>query len=279
VRTIYEKEALFENLDAAFAELKEYIVSAVNKEELHPVEQQMFGRLQQMGRQGLEAFVTLSGTGSEAGNPVRSEDGAPLAYKGIEAKGSPYVSIFGEIRIHRAAYADPAGGRVDPLDAQLNLPAHKYSYLLLKWLHASSADQDFRSAVDRFNEIFGFPFFPDLPQRQGLPLAEYVEPFYNQVQAPSPQSEGSHIALSADCKGVRILKREGEEPQQAPPDKPRRGKGEKPGIKKDAVVVTDFSFMPHPRTAEEIVKGLLTQFTPQEQEQKKQARTRRRKEG
>ena len=45
MRTIYEKEALFENLVAAFAELKEYIVSAVNKEELHPVEQQMFGRL------------------------------------------------------------------------------------------------------------------------------------------------------------------------------------------------------------------------------------------
>jgi len=64
VRTIYEKEALFENLDAAFAELKEYIVSAVNKEELHPVEQQMFGRLQQMGRRGLEAFVTLSGSKS-----------------------------------------------------------------------------------------------------------------------------------------------------------------------------------------------------------------------
>ena len=83
MRTIYEKEALFENLDAAFAELKEYIVSAVNKEELHAVEQQMFGRLQHMGRQGLEAFVTLSGTGYEAGNPVRSEDGAPLAYKGI----------------------------------------------------------------------------------------------------------------------------------------------------------------------------------------------------
>ena len=29
MRTIYEKEALFENLDAAFAELKEYILSAV----------------------------------------------------------------------------------------------------------------------------------------------------------------------------------------------------------------------------------------------------------
>ena len=256
--TIYEKEALFENLDAAIAQLKEYIVSTVHQEELHQVEQHVFRRLQHMGCHCLKTFVALSGTGYQAGNPPLSEAGDPLEYKGTEADGSPYVSIFGEIRIDRAAYAHPAGGRVYPIDAQLNLPAHKYSYLLLKWLHASSAEQDFRSAVDRFNEIFDFSFFPDLPQRQGLPLAEYVEPFYEQVQAPAPSSEGSHIALSADCKGVRILKKDREELQQESPANPRRGKGEKPGIKKDAVVVTDFSFTPHPRTAEEIVKGLLS---------------------
>ena len=271
MRTIYEKEALFESLDAAVAELKEYIVGAVHRAELHQVEQQMFRQLQQVGRHGLETFVALSGTGYEAANPPLSEEGSPLEYKGTETKGSPYVSIFGGIQIYRAAYAHPVGGRVYPLDAQLNLPAHKYSYLLLKWLHASSADQDFRSAVDRFNEIFGFSFFPDLPQRQGLPLAAYVEPFYAQVAAPAPHSEGSHIALSADSKGVRILEKDREGPQEKPPAKPRRGKGEKPGIKKDAVVVTDFSFTPHPREAEEIVKGLLHQFTPQEHEQKKQA--------
>ena len=170
MRTIYEKEALFESLDAAVAELKEYIVGAVHRAELHQVEQQMFRQLQQVGRHGLETFVALSGTGYEAANPPLSEEGSPLEYKGTETKGSPYVSIFGGIQIYRAAYAHPVGGRVYPLDAQLNLPAHKYSYLLLKWLHASSADQDFRSAVDRFNEIFGFSFFPDLP------LAAYVEP-------------------------------------------------------------------------------------------------------
>ena len=99
------------------------------------------------------------------------------------------------------------------------------------------------------------------------------------MAAPAPHSEGSHIALSADSKGVRILEKDRAGPQEKPPAKPRRGKGEKPGIKKDAVVVTDFSFTPHPREAEEIVKGLLHQFTPQEHEQKKQARKRRRKEG
>ena len=188
MRTIYEKEALFESLDAAFAQLKEYLVSAVNATELHQVEHQVFRQLQHMGCHCLETFVARSGTGYQAGHPPLSEEGHPPAYKGTEAEGSPYVSIFGEIRIYRAAYAHPAGGRVYPLDAQLNLPDHKYSYLLLKWLHASSAEQDFRSAVDRFNEIFDFSFFPDLPQRQGLPLAEYVEPFYKQVEAPAPPS-------------------------------------------------------------------------------------------
>jgi len=99
-------------------------------------------------------------------------------YKGIKAEGSPYLSIFGEIKIWRASYAHPDGGRVYPIDEQLNLPANKYSYLLIKWLQASSADQDFRTAVERLNEIFGFNFFPSLPQRQGLPLAAYVESFY-----------------------------------------------------------------------------------------------------
>ena len=279
MRTIYEKEALFESLDAAFAELKAYIVGAVNEGELHEVEQDVFRQLQQMGRHSLETFVARSGTGYEAGNPPLSEEGHKLEYKGTEAAGSPYRSIFGEIRVYRAAYAHPAGGRIYPIDAQLNLPDHKYSYLLLKWLQVSSTDQDFRSAVDRFNEIFDFSFFADLPQRQGLPLAEYVEPFYEQVEAPPSHSEGSHIALSGDCKGVRILEREGNEPQEAPPAKARRGKGEKPGIKKDAVVVTDFSFTPHPRDAEEIVKSLLAQFTQEEHEEKKQDRKRRRAEG
>ena len=149
----------------------------------------------------------------------------------------------------------------------------------MKWLQASAAEQDFRKAVNRFNEIFDFAFFAELPQRQGLALAEYVEPFYEQVEAPFPETEGSHIALSADCKGVRILQGERADAPAAPQAKARRGKGEKPGIKKDAVVVTDFSFDPVARQAEDIVKGLLNQFSQKEKEKAKQERQHRRAEG
>ena len=275
--TIYEKEALFESLDAPFAEIKAYIEGAIGQDELHEVEQHLFRQLQQLGRRFLESFVALSGTGYEAGHPPLSEEGVGMEYK--ERLDSPYVSIFGPITIGRAAYAHPEGGRVYPIDAQLNLPAHQYSYLLLKWLQASAAEQDFRKAVNRFNEIFDFAFFAELPQRQGLALAEYVEPFYEQVEAPFLETEGSHIALSADCKGVRILQGERADAPAAPQAKARRGKGEKPGIKKDAVVVTDFSFDPAARQAEDIVKGLLNQFSQKEKEKAKQERQHRRAEG
>ena len=277
--TIYEKETLFESLDDTFTEIKAYVEGAIGQAELHEVEQNLFRRLQGLGRGFMETFVALSGTGYEAGHPPLSEAGQPMVYKGTDAEGSPYLSIFGEIGIYRAGYAHPDGGRVYPIDAQLNLPDHKYSYLLLKWLQASSADQNFRSAVDRFNEIFDLSFFPELPQRQGLPIGEYVESFYEQVEAPRAETEGSHIALSADCKGVRILKSEREDAKEQEDAKPRPSKGEKPGSKKDAVVVTDFSFDPEAREAEEIVKGLLNQFTEKEKEEAKKDRQHRREEG
>ena len=46
--------------------------------------------------------------------------------------------------------------------------------------------------------------------------------------------------------------------------KARLSRGEKPGIKKEAVVTADFSFNPQSRKPEEIVKVLLNQFTAEE---------------
>lgn len=275
--TIQEKEGLVEKLDEAFDDLKGYILCAVGREELHQVEQTLFRRLQRMGLLSLERFVAESGSGYEAGHPPLTEEGQPMRYKGTV--DSPYFSIFGELSIPRSAYAHPDGSYVYPIDAQLNLPSHKHSYLLVKWLQASAAKENFREAVSGFNEVFGFCFFPELPQRLGGDLAAYVAPFYQQVQAPLPHTEGSHIAVSADCKGVRILRSERADAKAEALPKPRLGKGEKPGIKKDAVVTANFSFDPEARHPEEIVKGLLNRFTQEEKERAKQERQHRREEG
>lgn len=275
--TIYEKEALFGQLNEDFADLKRYVCDAVGHHELHEVEQALFRRLLLLGRSCLECFVAESGSGYEADNPPLTQEGDPLTYKGTVE--SPYVSIFGEITIPRAGYAHPGGSYVYPLDAQLNLPACKYSYLLRKWLQASATENDFRNAVERFNEVFDCSFFPEVPQRLGVPIAAYVDPFYEQLDTPAPETEGSHLGISADSKGVRILRSEracSTQPEAQP--KARLGKGEKPGIKKDAVVTVDFSFDPKARAPEQIVKALLNQYTQQERQQAKQERQQRNKE-
>ena len=276
--TIYEKEVMFDKLDESFEHLKRSIYEAADHEELHEVEQQIFRKVQEIGRQSLACFVCLSGSGYEKDNPPVSDEGLPMRYKGTVH--SPYMSIFGEITIARAAYQHPSGGYVYPIDVTLNMPAHKYSYLLEKWLQASASESDFRSTVDRFNEIFDFSFFPEVPQRLGLSVSDHVACFYDAHAPVDTDTEGSHIALSADCKGVRIHRSEradanGKEPHRSA----RLGKGEKAGIKKDAVVVTDFSFDPEARDPAQIVKALLNQFTKEEKQQEKQRRQARREKG
>ena len=267
--TIYEKEANFDQIDESFSKIKKLICASVG-EALNEVEGELFRKLQQLGLQLLSCYVDVCGTGYEADHPLESEDGVKMRYKGLQEVS--YLSIFGQLCINRGAYAHPNGTYIYPLDERLNLPEHKSSYLLLKWLAQDAAQHDFRQGVERLNEIFDLSLFASVPQRLGREIAEYSEPFYEDQTLPKPEEEGSHLVVSADCKGVRIIKSERE--TQTAPSKcgARRGRGEKPGIKKDAVVVADFSFNPAPRDANVIVKGLLNQFTKQEKNQAKKDR-------
>ncbi|MFQ5652172.1 MAG: hypothetical protein ACE5IY_19760, partial [bacterium] len=76
-------------------------------------------------------------------------------------------------------------------------------------------------------------------------VSQSVEPFYQQAEAPSADTEGPYLCLSADGKGVRIYKSERSGADYKPETpKARRAKGEKPGTKKEAVVTAWFPPFP-----------------------------------
>jgi hypothetical protein len=276
--TIYDREATLGKLKDEFATIMTYLDDAVGHAQIGEVEKDVFRRVHQLGRSLLEAFLAQSGTGYTPERPPCAPDGTALTFKGFVT--SPYMSIFGEVTITRAAYAGDGQGYVYPLDAQLNLPEHKYAYLLEKWVLARATETDFREAVELLNEMVEFSLFPSMPQRGCADVAPAVETFYEQCAAPAPESEGSHLVISADGKGVRILKTE-RQGASTPPESPkaRRGKGEKPGIKKHAVVTVDGSFEPGAREPEAIVKALLHEDTPQERHQAQLERQQRREAG
>ena len=274
---IYEAEREWDKIHDEFSELEEYVRRAVEESEaLHEVERGIFKRLLTLGRRLTEAYIAASGTGYSPGQPPRTPDGRPLKYSGIDSVA--YLSIFGRVDLRRAVYAHPDGGCFCPMDARWNRPACEYSYLLQEWLQKCACEDDFRQAADVLNDIFDLNLTANVPKRLTGALAEYAEPFYKQAPLPKPGTEGSHLGLAVDCKGVRILRRD--RPDAPPPvPKARRGKGEKPGIKKDAVVTADFSFNPEARDVQQMVRLLMNKLSEEEQEQQRQDHRDRRSKG
>jgi len=278
-QTIYENEAQWEQVRGLVSQMEAYVVEAVGGEELHEVEHGLFRRLRELGRVMLERFVAESGTGYTAGQSLCTLADEPLTYKGIETVS--YLSIFGSVDLPRAAYARPDGGYEYPMDGQWNRPKHKYSYLLQKWLQGVAVESDYHEATQRLNEMFDLELWPHVPQRLGGELGDQVEAYYQQQDSPPADTEGSCVGVSADGKGVRLLRadraRSGADAQEAP--KPRMGKGEKRGTKKEAVVTAVFTFDPEKRDSEEVIRTLMKRQTPEEREEARRQRKQRRLEG
>ena len=276
--TVGDVERQWDKVHESFAAVVQSVRQAADGQPLDHAEREVFRGLLGLGLEMLKAFVAESGTGYEPGRPVGTPDGRCLTYKGIESV--VHLSIFGELSLRRAAFAHPDGGTVYPMDARWNRPESKYSYLLQEWLQGRAAGNDFREAVDHINEIFGLKLTPNVPLRLTAAMEDYVEPFYEQAAPPDAETEGSHIGVMADGKGVRILRRdrEGAEPTEQPP-KARREKGDKRGTKKEAVVTTHFTFNLGPRDPEIFVRLLMKQLTDKEREARRQEGRDCRREG
>jgi hypothetical protein len=261
--TIYDIERMKSNSKEIFSDILNYVNDAVGKTELHDFEKNLFEQLQKLGLALLENFIADTGTGYNSEQPPVDETNRPLRYKGT--KKSPYFSMFGEVLIERARYQTGSGSYYYPLDAQLNLPAQKYSYLLQKWLQAGAVQTNYQKAVELINEIFDHQLYPYMPQRIGKTVASHVDEFNDQAPAPDTDTEGTHLAISADGKGIRMLPSERTNNANDQQNNPRLGRGEKRGTKKQSTVTVDFSFDPAARTPEEIVAALLKEQTSPQQ--------------
>lgn len=253
--TIYDIEAMESNSKMLFSELLQYITDAVDTTELHEVEKNIFEQLQKLGLSLLKNFIARSGTGYQPAHRLVDEFGKTLVYKGTVK--SPYFSIFGELIIERARYQAEQGGYSFPLDSQLNLPEKKYSYLLQKWLQAAAVETNYQKATELLNDIFDYTLFASMPQRIGKSVSSHVDDFNAQTPAPDPETEGSHLGISADGKGIRMLPSERENQPDSQAHSPRLGRGKKRGVKKQSTVTVDFSFTPVTRSPEDIVAALL----------------------
>ena len=257
-----EQAALDQSLSVFWALVERLHAAADQHQPIHQVEEAIFRDLLVMGRSLLQAFLASSGEGDVGPTLTVLADhrsGPPrLLHRLDRIRPRPYLSIFGEISITRACYGE---GRIEaaPLDAQLHLPRRQYSYLLQQWLGAFVVDDAHAEAIKKLRTILGLEVSvkasEDLNREQGSD----VEPFQNHLPIPEATEEGPILVVTADCKGVPLV-RSALPPEQETTDTPlpklatkRRGKGEKANKKKMAAVGAVYTIDPFVRTADEVI--------------------------
>ncbi len=227
---------------------------------VHEVERGIWQRLLTLGRQALEEFFRLQGTG-DVGETFTMPEGRELQ-RLEERHPRCYHSIFGEFTLERTAYGTREGQQIEavPLDARLQLPESVYSYVLQDWAQVLGVEHAFARAAETLQRILGLTVPVDSLERMNRQMAESVTDFRESLPAPAAAEEGEILVVTADNKGVPMRR-----PARELPAGCRRKKGEKANKKQMAAVGCVYSVDPKYRTAEAVVAALFREPTAEKE--------------
>jgi hypothetical protein len=248
--------------------------------EAHTVEQSIHKSLRDIGFNTLELFFKLCGNGDEGskinisqGNTVRRLD---------EPHKRLYQSIYGEHEIERFVYGTREGQKIEcvPLDAKINLPESKFSYLLQNWDQSLAIDSPYAKVNETIEKILGFKQSVHSLERINNKMSASVNGFWkNDLPTPPQEKESDIFVCSVDGKGVPIrnnnktLNSNGKAINQNPFDVSE--KKQKTGGKKVALVAASYTIDPHIRTPNEIVEALFRDKDKEEKSSKKRGQKKR----
>src|SRR3954453_19674531 len=232
--------------------------AAERQQPIHQVEEIIFRDVLKIGLAMLRVFLAASGNGDVGPTltiPRGDADEPPQVLPRLDSPRSrPYLSIFGEVTIERVGYGVD---RLDagPLDPRPHPPRRQYPSLLQKWLGSFVIDDAHAEAVQKLQTILGLPIAVKASEDLNREQASDVGLFQDSLPVPEPSQEGSIVVVSADCKGVPLVRSalvglEEESPPEdtsRPPSPHRRGKGEKANKKRMAAVGAVYTIQPFVR--------------------------------
>lgn len=224
--------------------------AAAEGESLHEVEQKVLGTVLEMGKQSVELFIHLQGDGdlgpsvtTEAGQELtRSEQPAPRTIR----------TVFGTHTFSQYGYAPGPKKKIAlrPIDARMSLPEGEYSYLLEEFSTYFTIEQAFGKAQQAIDKVLGQTIPVDSLERISRRMAPQAEEFLENLPVPPTQEEGELLVLTADGKGVPMLRRDLEY-------QPAFCGSERRGNRQMATLACVYSVDSFVRTPEDIVAALF----------------------
>jgi len=238
----------------AVAELLQIVSQAVDQTTAaHVVEESVLKTVLSVGKAAMQLFFDHLGVG-DVGETCPLEDGRTLN-RLEETRSRDYQTVFGPFELVRYVYATREGQKAEliPLDARLQLPDSKFSYLLQDFDQHLTMEEPFQKVAQTIERILNVQQHVDSLERMNQAMAAHVEDFHCQQKPPPAAEEGALLVETADGKGVPIRR-----PAEAPPIHDHEHRvGPKPDQKKMATVASVYSVDPYPRTPEDVVEALF----------------------
>jgi hypothetical protein len=233
-------------------ELQEFVdQAAADGEPLYEIEKGVLAKVLRMGHLGIDRFLQRQGDG-DLGPTVQTADGVELQ-RSESPIGRPLRTVFGEHSFDAYVYAPGPKQKIAlrPIDARLNLPAGKYSYLLEEFTQYFCVEQAFGQAADSFQTVLGQKLPVDTLERTNHRVGEQARDYLDALPKPAVDEEGGVLVATADGKGVPLIRDNAQTPPVHGP-KPSR-----PGNRRMATLACVYSVDPYVRSAQDVVAALF----------------------
>lgn len=220
-------------------------------------------------RQLFQDHLDLRGTLEQAGPSlsVVGDDGIARPHRRDASR--TLRTLVGDVTVPRVGYSQRGETSRFPMDAALNLPNDPFSLGVRHVIALAAASNSFEAAVATVEATT----HTHVAKRQAENLARAAavdfDAFYEQREAPRPETTSSLLVLSSDGKGI-VVQVDDLRPAtrkaalaRKPRLKTRLSKGEKKHAKRMAMVTTVYTVEPHFRTPDDILADLTHQTEPE----------------
>ena len=228
---------------------------------LDTFERGLLKRLLAMGQTTTDLFLNAQGNG-DLGPTVETAE-RTILHRSEKPQARSIRTIFGRHCFHAFVYSRGPKQKIElrPIDTRLNLPDSHASYRLQEFTQLFCVEKAFGVGAKQFEAIFGQKLSVAVLEDINRDMGTQAETFLDEhLPTPKPDDEGELLILTADGKGVPLVKADAERV-------PAFDKKERPGNRRMATLGCLYSVDRFVRTPEQIVAALFRDTTveqPQE---------------
>jgi hypothetical protein len=236
-------------------ELTEFVHRAVvDGASLDDLERGAFRRVLGIGYAAVGLFLKAQGDG-DLGERVVTAEGEVLQRSEATTQRT-LRTIFGEHGFEAFVYSRGSKQKIElrPIDARLNRPEGKASYLLQEFSQMFCVEKAFGVGARPFEAVFGQNLSVDVLEHINRDMGAQARQFLDTLATPAAADEGELLVATADGKGVPLVKADAE-------TVPLFDERERPGNRRMATLGCAYTVDRYQRTPEQIVAALFRDKT------------------